>query len=134
MASKTRMVTLMPIKQMDRAIDFYTKRLGGELLYRGEGEMKDSWAAVKVAAHEVWLIEPSKRERRELAYSTFLVRDIARFVDGLKKGGVRFEAPERASKETRIEGPIAYEPFGASAYFRDSEGNLLMVWQNNPPM
>jgi hypothetical protein len=38
------------------------------------------------------------------------------------------------SKETKVEGPIAYESFGASAFFKDSEGNLLMVWQNNPPM
>lgn len=134
MASKARLVTLMPIRDMDRAIKFYAKALGGELLYRGEGDMKDSWASVKVAGQEVWLVTPSKREKRELAYSTFLVRNIKTFVAELTKNGVKFEKPERASKETRVEGPIAFEPFGAMCLFKDSEGNLLMAWQNNPPM
>ena len=30
---------------------------------------------------------------------------------------------------TKVDGPIAYEEFGASAFFKDSEGNLLMLWQ-----
>jgi catechol 2,3-dioxygenase-like lactoylglutathione lyase family enzyme len=134
MASKARLATLMPIRDMDRAIKFYTKMLGAELQFRGDGEMKDGWASLKLGNHEVWLIAPSKREKRDLAYSTFLVKDIKSFVGELVGNGVKFQKPEKMSKETKVEGPIAFETFGASAFFKDSEGNTLMVWQNSPAM
>jgi catechol 2,3-dioxygenase-like lactoylglutathione lyase family enzyme len=119
---------------MNRAIKFYTKRLGGKLLYRGRGEMKDAFAGLKLGTHEVWLITPEKWERRDLAYSTLLVKNIKRYVAGLLKNGVRFQRAEKMGQESRIVGPITYAEFGASAFFKDSEGNLLMVWQNAVPM
>ena len=134
MFSEARLATLMPIRDMDRAIKFYTKALGGRLQFRGEGEMKDFWASMKLGANEIWLIAPQKREKRTMAYSTFLVKNIKSAVNELKRKGVKFQRAERMGPETRIEGPIAFESFGASAFFKDSEGNLMMVWQNFPPM
>jgi predicted enzyme related to lactoylglutathione lyase len=130
MATKTSVATLMPIRNMNRAIKFYTKVLGAKLVSRAPGEMKDSWASVKLGTHDVWLISPEKREKRTLAYTTFVVTNIQRFVSRLQKGGAKFQAAEKMSKDTRVVGPIAYEPWGASAFFTDSEGNVLMVWQN----
>ncbi len=134
MASKARVAILMPIRNMDRAIKFYTKALGGKLQFRGQGEMKDGWASLSVGAQEFWLIAPSKREKRTLAYTTFLVPDIKKFVAGLLKNGVKFQKAEKMSKDTKVEGPIAFESFGASAFFSDSEGNVLMVWQDTMGM
>ena len=134
MASEARLVTLIPIKDMDRAIKFYTKKLGGKVLYRGRGPMKDFWASVEVGGIETWFVAPEKREVRKLSYHTFLVKDIKKYVAQLQKRGVKFGKAERMNKETRIEGPIAFDTFGASAFFKDSEGNLLMAWQNFPPM
>jgi catechol 2,3-dioxygenase-like lactoylglutathione lyase family enzyme len=134
MATGPRLVTLIPIRKMDRAIKFYTSKLGAKLIYRGRGEMKNFWASLKVGGAEVWFVAPGRQERRKLAYQTFLVKDIKRYVSKLQRGGVKFEKAERISKETKVEGPIAFEPSGASAFFRDSEGNLLMAWQNFPPM
>jgi len=122
--------TLVPVKNMDRAVEFYTKSLGGKLLYRDKGEMKAFWASISVGKSEFWLIKPQAREKRELAYSTFVVKDIRSVVADLKKKGVKFQRAERMSKETKVEGPIAIEQFGASAFFKDSEGNVLMAWQN----
>ncbi|SRR5712692_4823200 len=119
---------------MNRAIKFYTEALGGKLLYRGEGEMKNSWASMKLGKEEFWLITPQEREKRTLAYSTFLVKDIKAAVKELKGKGVKFQPAEKMSEESRLDGPIAYDSFGAAAFFKDSEGNLLMVWQNIPPM
>jgi predicted enzyme related to lactoylglutathione lyase len=132
--SKASMATLVPIRNMNRAIRFYTKSLGAKLSYRGMGEMKDSWAQLKLGREILWLIEPTKYEKRTLAYQTFLVKNIRAAVSELKRKGVKFQKAQRGSKEGRIEGPISFEPFGASAFFKDSEGNLLMVWQNEPPM
>jgi len=133
MVSGARLATLIPIRKMDRAIKFYTTVIGGKVRFRGEGPMKDSWTSLQLGNDEVWLIAPQEREKRTLAYSTFLVKDIKAFVSGLKRKGVKFQRAQRMSPETKVEGPIAYDPFGASAFFKDSEGNLMMVWQSDPP-
>jgi predicted enzyme related to lactoylglutathione lyase len=130
MLSKSGFATIMPIKDMNRAIKFYTTKLGGRLQMRADGPMKDFWASVKVAGHNVWLVKPMKREKRTVAYSTFLVKDIRRTVKGLVAGGVKFDKAEPMGPESKVVGPIAFDPFGASAFFKDTEGNLLMLWQD----
>ncbi len=123
---------MVPIRTMDRAIKFYTKALGGSLNMRAPGAMKNYWASVNVGKTEFWLVRPDKREKRDLAYSTFVVKDIKKTVAGLKKKRVRFLRGEKMSRDSRVEGPIVYGPYGASAFFKDSEGNLLMLWKNAP--
>jgi len=130
MFSKAKLATLLPITKMDRAIKFYTKSLGGKLTYRGEGEMRNFWASLRLGPNDIWLIAPQKREKRTLAYSTFLVKNIKTAVRELQRKGVKFQRAEKMGPESRIDGPIAFDPFGASAFFKDSEGNLLMLWQN----
>jgi catechol 2,3-dioxygenase-like lactoylglutathione lyase family enzyme len=120
---------LIPVRNMDRAVKFYTETLGGKLLRRMEGEMKDFWASVKVSKSEFWLISPPEREKLALAYSVFMVKDIRAVVADLKAKGVKFSRAEKMDRDTKIEGPIAFEGIGASAFFKDSEGNSLMLWQ-----
>ena len=40
----TSVVTFIPIRNMSRAVKFYTKTVGGKLITRGTGKMKDFWA------------------------------------------------------------------------------------------
>jgi catechol 2,3-dioxygenase-like lactoylglutathione lyase family enzyme len=127
--ARAELVTLMPVRKMSRAIQFYTKKLGGRLVSRAPGKMKDFWASVRLGHQDLWLIAPEKREKRTLAYSTFVVSNVKSFVRALQKKGVQFEKPGRGSPESRIDGVIVWEPFGGAAFFKDSEGNLLMVWQ-----
>lgn len=117
---------------MDRAVRFYTSTLGGKLIHRMDGEMKDFWASVKVSGSELWLVSPEEREKRELAYSVFMVDDIRAIVGALKEKGVKFNRGEKMGKDSRVEGPITYDPTGATAFFKDSEGNLLMLFQGTP--
>jgi len=119
---------------MNRAVKFYTKKVGGKLQFRGTGQMRNFWAALQIGDSDVWLIAPQKREKRTLAYNTFLVKNIKAFVGGLQKKGVKIQRAQRMGPKKRVVGPIAWEPFGASAFFKDSEGNLMMVFQNIPPM
>ena len=122
--------TLIPVKNMDRAVKFYTQTLGGKLLRRDKGEMKDFWASIKVSKSEFWLVSPEEREKLELAYSVFLVEDIKAVVDDLKGKGVKFSRGEKTGKDSKVVGPITYDSMGNMAFFKDSEGNLLMLWQN----
>ena len=86
--------SLIPVRNMDHAVKFYTETLGGKLRFRGEGQMKDFWASVKVSRSEFWLISPSEKENLTLAYSVFLVKDIKAIVKDLKSRGVKFNRPE----------------------------------------
>ncbi|MDA4121595.1 MAG: VOC family protein [Thaumarchaeota archaeon] len=129
MLDKAHFVTFVTVKKMDRALKFYTDALGGKLVMKGEGDMEDSWASVKVGKNEFWLVVPSEWEKRELAYNAFIVDDIGAAVADLKSKGVKFTKAEKYGKDTKIEGPIARHSWGAEAFFKDSEGNLLMLWQ-----
>ena len=134
MLSSARYATIIPIKKMNRALKFYTESLGAEVVYRGEGDMKNFWAAVRIGKADFWLVTPEKWEKRELSYSVFLVKDVKKTVKNLQKRGVKFEPGEKMGEGSRVEGPITYDSYASSAFFKDTEGNLLMVWQNNPPM
>jgi catechol 2,3-dioxygenase-like lactoylglutathione lyase family enzyme len=130
--SKADFATLIPIRNMDRAVKFYTSKLGGKLNMRAEGEMKDSWASIKIGREEFWLVNPPDPRPKipDLSFFAFVVKDLKSVVKGLKNRGVRFQKAERGAEVTRVDGPISYSEFGASAFFNDTEGNLLMLWQN----
>jgi len=129
--SDGKYATLIPVRNMDRAVRFYTETLGRKLLRREKGEMKNFWASVKVAGSEFWLVKPEEREKRSLSYSVFVVKGIKSTVHDLMSRGVKFRPAEKESKETKVDGPIARDPtMGASAFFKDSEGNLLMIWES----
>jgi predicted enzyme related to lactoylglutathione lyase len=130
MLSKADFATFIPIRNMDRALKFYTKTLGGSLNMRGRGEMKNSWASLSLGKTEFWLIRPEKHEKRDLAYSAFIVKNIKKTVEGLKKKRVKFLPAERMGADSKIDGPISYTPYGATAILKDPEGNLLMLWEN----
>jgi predicted enzyme related to lactoylglutathione lyase len=132
MLSEAGFATLVPIKNMDRAIKFYTNTLGGSLNMRGEGGMKDYWASVNVGRTESWMVKPEKHEKRNLAYSAFVVKDIKQTVARLKSKGVKFIRAEM-DHDSKIDGPIVFTPYGGSAIFKDSEGNLSMIWENKIP-
>lgn len=134
MPTGAKLVSLIPIRKMDRALKFYTKALGAKLIFRGRGEMKNYWADLKVGNTEVWFVLAGKDGPRKLAYHNFVVKNITSYVRGLQQKGVKFEKAEKTPTSVRMDGPITWEPFGGSAFFKDSEGNLLMVWQNIPPM
>ena len=130
MLAKADYATLIPIRNMDRALRFYTKILGGSLNMRPKGEMRNSWASINVGKAEFWLVRPEKQEKRDLAYSAFVVKNIKRTVAGLKKKRVKFLPAERMGANSKIDGPISYTPYGAVAMLKDSEGNLLMLWES----
>jgi len=134
MWSKTSLVTLVPVRDMNRAIRFYTKVLGGELEERGRGQMRNYWAGIRLGPHPIWLVGGTKPEKRTRAYSLFLVKNIRRTVKRLKARGLRFQRAEKTGPRTKVEGVIAWEAWGGSAFFKDTEGNLWMIWENIPPM
>ena len=58
-----------------------------------------------------------------------IVKDINQTVAQLREKGVRFSRGEKLSPDSKVEGPISYDSWGATAFFNDSEGNLLTLFQ-----
>ena len=131
MLAKADFASLIPIRNMNRAIKFYTDILGGKLTLRDEGDMKDTWASLSIGKNNFWLVQPQKFEKRELAYTTFIVNNIKETVNGLKKAGVKFDPAEKMGPKDKIDGNVTHGEWGANAFFKDSEGNLLMLWQDS---
>jgi uncharacterized glyoxalase superfamily protein PhnB len=134
MPSSPSFVTLVPIRNMTRAIRYFTKQLGGKLVMRGTGDMRDGWASMRIAGHDVWLIAPDARESRKLAYTSLVVKDAKRYVKTLQQRGVKFQRAERMGPEWKIDGPLMISPYGSMAYFKDPEGNLWMVFESPDDM
>ncbi len=129
---KAGFATFITIKNMDRALKFYTKILGGKHLTRAPGEMKNSWASLKIGREEFWLVSPPGKQPKkpDLAFFTFVVKNIHQTVSALQKKGVKFWMAEKMGEDTKIDGVVATDAFGSTAFFNDTEGNLLMLWQN----
>ena len=130
MLAKADFATLVPIKNMNRAIKFYTETLGGKLTMRAEDDMKNTWASLSIGKNDFWLVQPEKFEKRELAYMTFIVKNVEESVGTLKRAGVKFDPAEKMGPKDKIKGDVTHGEWGASAFFKDSEGNLLMLWQD----
>ena len=116
---------------MNRAIKFYTKTLGGKLIMRAPGDMEDVFASVKIGKEFFWLgPRDPKLKKLDFAFNTFIVKNIKKEVWVLQRRGAKFQKAEKSMPNSKVEGPIEFSNFGASAFFNDSEGNLLMIWQN----
>ena len=74
MLSKADFATIIAVRNMDRAIKFYTKVLGGKLEMRAPGEMKDIWASIRIGKESFWLgPRDPKLKKLDFAFSNFIV-------------------------------------------------------------
>ena len=113
----------LPVEDLARAKAFYAEKLGltpsreveGALFYEGSG-------------NSGFLLFPTGgRPSGEYTQMAWFVKDIAAAVAELKRRGVRFEDYDFPGLKT-IDG-IADLGYERSAWFRDSEGNLLAIGQ-----
>ena len=113
----------LPVEDLARAKAFYAEKLGltpsreveGALFYEGSG-------------NSGFLLFPTGgRPSGQHTQMAWFVKDIAGTVAELKRRGVRFEEYDFPGLKT-IDG-IADLGYEKSAWFRDSEGNLLALGQ-----
>jgi catechol 2,3-dioxygenase-like lactoylglutathione lyase family enzyme len=115
--------TALPVEDLARAKAYYRDKLGleptreveGALFYEGSG-------------NSGFLLFPtSGRPSGQHTQMAWFVTDIAATVAELKRRGVRFEEYDFPGLKT-IDG-VADLGYEKSAWFRDSEGNLLALGQ-----
>jgi predicted enzyme related to lactoylglutathione lyase len=110
----------IPVKNQDKALDFYTKSLGfGIVTDQPMGPGQQRWIELKVpgAESKVVLFTPDGHEDRIGTFQgvTFMADDVAKTHAELVKRGVEFAQPPTT------------QPWGTFAIFKDVDGNQFVL-------
>ncbi|MDB6147655.1 MAG: Glyoxalase/bleomycin resistance protein/dioxygenase [Spartobacteria bacterium] len=109
----------IPVADQNRALDFYTEKLGFTIITDQPFDEKQRWIELRVPKAEtrVVLFTAEGEEKRIGTFMnvSYACEDIDITYKELKARGVEFEGPPKK------------EPWGAYAIFKDSEGNKFVV-------
>jgi catechol 2,3-dioxygenase-like lactoylglutathione lyase family enzyme len=122
MLRDTRVVTTLPVVNVERAQRFYAQALGLR-----ERERLASGALIfeAGAGARIELVPRAEPTRAEHTALSFEVDDLEREVGDLEARGVRFEDYDMPG--LRTQGHIADLDGERAAWFKDPEGNILCV-------
>jgi catechol 2,3-dioxygenase-like lactoylglutathione lyase family enzyme len=125
--STARVMATIPAHDLNRARQYYADALG--LMPAVEN---DSGGSLFVCGNESWflLYETSSAGTAQQTLATFVVDNLEATMADLRARGVVFE--EYDFPGLRTENGIATLGNGRSAWFRDSEGNVLAVTELFP--
>ena len=127
MLTKAVVTTILPVKDMARARDFYEKKLGLEP--RGFAADGNYLFACGGEAHIALITKPEGTKAEHTALS-FEVHGIERVISDLQTEGVVFENYDFPNLKTVDH--ICVLGSEKAAWFKDSEGNYLCVHEGPP--
>jgi len=111
--------TSVPVKDQDRALAFYTEKLGFAVATDQPFGGGQRWIELRIPGAETKLVlfTPPGHESRigEFMAMSFWSDDVQKTYEQLKGRGVEFVQPPKT------------EPWGTSSIFRDSEGNQFVL-------
>lgn len=109
----------IPVQNQERALEFYTKKLGFEILADRPYQERQRWIELKIPGADTGLIlyTPEGHEDRVGTFvnASFTVDSVEKTYSELVERGVEFE------------GPPTKEEWGSMAIMHDSEGNSLCL-------
>ncbi|MBI3120133.1 MAG: VOC family protein [Candidatus Kerfeldbacteria bacterium] len=122
MLKNAHLMMQVPVRRMDRAVQFYSKKLGLTLSRRGKGTLSTVWSEIAGKRFKLWL-GPKHWQM------VFWVRSVATEVADLQRRGVEFQPIRRTLGGTKSSRWILDLPNGRVAFFKDSEGNPMMLFE-----
>ncbi|HYL72903.1 MAG TPA: VOC family protein [Bryobacteraceae bacterium] len=109
----------IPVRDQNQAVEFYTKKLGFQILTDQPFDGKQRWIELGVPRGDtkVVLFTPQGQEDRIGTFSNvvFLSDDVEQTYQELTARGVEFQQPPKK------------EPWGTSAIFKDQDGNIFAL-------
>jgi len=109
----------IPVKDQNQALDFYTQKLGFQIMTDQPFDGKQRWIELAVPGGEtrVVLFTPDGQQDRIGTFSNivFLSDDVEKTYKELVARGVEFEQP-----------PVK-QSWGTSSLFKDQDGNLFAL-------
>ena len=115
-------VVKLPVDDVDRAVDFYVKKLGWEKTMDVPMGEDSRWVTVAPTGAQTafTLSKEPKLEAGGFSGVVIEVDDVYKTYDSLSKAGIEFTEKPRT------------EPWGGWAMFTDSEGNVHGLHSNVP--
>ena len=121
MITQIKFVTV-PVADQNRALDFYTDKLGFTIITDQPFDDKQRWIELRVPKAEtrvvLFTMEGDEKRIGSMMPATFACDDIDVTYQELSARGVEFE------------GEPQKQPWGSYAMFKDSEGNRFVLSQD----
>jgi len=109
----------IPVRDQNRALDFYTEKLGFTIITDQPFDQKQRWIELRIPSAEtrVTLFTPEGHEDRIGGFTgiSFATDDVEQSYAEMKARGVKFR------------GPPQKQPWGTFVMFEDSEGNEFVL-------
>ena len=109
----------IPVSDQNRALDFYTEKLGFTIITDQPFDEKQRWIELRVPKAETRVVlftaEGDEGRIGTMMNMSYACDDIQKTYEELTKRGVEFE------------GPPQKQPWGTYAMFKDSEGNRFAL-------
>jgi catechol 2,3-dioxygenase-like lactoylglutathione lyase family enzyme len=123
--ANARAIPLIPVANLEKAIDFYEGTLGLPLQQRVESLPQNREGRFKVGQTEFGIYESVGAGQSRSTLMAFEVDDIETTMEDMRSRGVTFE--EYDLPEIKTEGGIADLGDEKGAWFKDPDGNILAV-------
>ena len=109
----------VPVADQDRALDFYTEKLGFTIITDQPFDEKQRWIELRVPKAETRIVlfttDDDKDRIGRFMNMSYTCDDLDKTYEELRKRGVEFENPPKK------------EHWGSFAIFKDSEGNRFVL-------
>ena len=109
----------IPVADQNRALDFYTEKLGFTIITDQPFDEKQRWIELRVPKAETRVVlftaEGDEKRIGSMMPMSYACDDIGKTYEELKGRGVEFE------------GPPQKQPWGTFAVFRDPDGNSFVL-------
>jgi catechol 2,3-dioxygenase-like lactoylglutathione lyase family enzyme len=127
MLSTASVTTILPVKDMTRAREFYEHRLG----LKGLGFAADgNFLLACAGSATIALIPKPQGTKAEHTALSFEVEDIVKAIEQLERRGVVFEDYDLPGLKTVDH--VCVLGSDKTAWFQDTEGNILCIHQRGP--
>ena len=122
MLANAKVTTCLPVVDLNRAKDFYQNKLGLKFI-----ETQIPYSLTFEAGNETqFFLYKREATKADHTAASFLVEVILTEVNALRAKGVQFETYDMGEIKTD-ENNIAHFGSTQSAWFKDSEGNILGI-------
>jgi predicted enzyme related to lactoylglutathione lyase len=109
----------VPVEDQNRALDFYTEKLGFTIITDQPFDDKQRWIELRVPKAETRVVlfttDEDKGRIGTFMNLSYTCDDLTKTYEELKSRGVEFVNPPKK------------EPWGSHAIFKDSEGNSFVL-------
>lgn len=109
----------VPVTDQNRALDFYTEKLGFTIITDQPFDDKQRWIELRIPKADTRIVlfnaDADRNRAGTFMNMSFECDDIQKSYEELKKRGVEFENPPKK------------EHWGSYAIFKDSEGNSFVL-------